>query len=793
MIGKPGAAEDQRRRFDGGVWRYHPVRDVWEPYADGTTNPWGIDWNDYGHAFVCNCVNPHLFQVIQGAHYEPWRGRKSSQYAYQRIDTIADHLHFVGLGNVRNGLGSEAEDSAGGGHAHCGTMIYLGGSFPDAYRNQLFTNNIHGRRINNDLLRRKGSGYVASHGADLMRSQDPWFMGVTLAYGPSGEVYVSDWSDTGECHSTRNTRKHTGRLYRITYLQTQTEPCQNVAELTNEQLVQLQQHDNDWWVRHARRLLQERSQSENMEVVHANLRRQFEQTKPTPKKLRSLWALHVSGGLSDQDLTELLDHADEHLRAWAITLLCEDRQPPPAALTRLTQLAAGGNSPLVRLSLASALQRLSPTDRWPIAEALAARREDADDPNLPLMLWYGVEPLIEDDLPRYVQLAASAAIPQVRINIARRVVSSSQADRGLQLLTTELADRQRSASHGDLITGMLAGLEGRRQVTMPAGWREAAVMLDRHSDVDIREQAARLALVFNDPQAVESLMLMAGKPSENAALRNRVIDALVARRIDGLGTKLLNLLPDPAVRGSVLRGLAAYQPAGAAAEIIRRYQAWSSADKQIAVSTLASRAAWADELLTAIAAGKIPAADLTAFDARQIAALENEAVFKRLTEIWGEVRQSPNDRAKQIAKLKSWLTAEMISQGDLARGAELFKQQCAKCHTFFGEGGKIGPDITGAQRTNIDYLLENIVDPSASVSKDYQMQIFQTIDGQVITGLIEMETENAVTIQTVDQRITVPVDEIEKRKLSPVSIMPNEMLSKLTDAEIRDLLAYLQK
>ncbi len=218
MIGKPGSEQADRQLFDGGVYRYHPVRDVWEPFADGTTNPWGIDWNDVGDAFVCNCVNPHLFQVIQGAHYEPWRGRKSSEFAYQRIDTIADHLHFVGLGNIRSGLGSDAEDAAGGGHAHCGTMIYLGDNFPAKYRNQLFTNNIHGRRINNDLLRRSGSGYVASHGADLMRSADPWFMGVTLACGPGGEVYVSDWSDTGECHSTRDTRRHTGRIYRLSYL-----------------------------------------------------------------------------------------------------------------------------------------------------------------------------------------------------------------------------------------------------------------------------------------------------------------------------------------------------------------------------------------------------------------------------------------------------------------------------------------------------------------------------------------------------------------------------------------------
>jgi len=258
MIGTPGTPDEKRVRFDGGVYRYHPTRHVWEPYADGTTNPWGIDWDDYGQAFVCNCVNPHLFHVIPGAHYEPWRNRKSSEFAYERIPTIADHLHYTGTGNVRDGLGSESEDAAGGGHAHCGTMIYLGDNWPDRYRNSLFTNNIHGKRINNDLLKRSGSSYVASHGPDLMRSRDPWFMGVTLAYGPDGSVFVSDWSDTGECHSTRNTRRETGRIFKISY-GTPKRITKNPAELSNEELVQLQLHKNDWWVRHARRVLQERA------------------------------------------------------------------------------------------------------------------------------------------------------------------------------------------------------------------------------------------------------------------------------------------------------------------------------------------------------------------------------------------------------------------------------------------------------------------------------------------------------------------------------------------------------
>jgi hypothetical protein len=210
----------------GGAWVMSPPYFYFIADRDGNDVPDGKpqvlldgfgNHANAGEGFVCNCVDPHLFHVIQGAHYEPWRNRESSQYAYERIPSIADHLHFVGTGNVRDGLGTTAEDQAGGGHAHCGTMVYLGDNWPERYRNTVFMNNIHGRRINNDLLRRAGSGYTAPHLPDVMRSRDPWFMGVTIQYGPDGAVFVSDWSDTGECHSTKNTRRHTGRIYKIAY------------------------------------------------------------------------------------------------------------------------------------------------------------------------------------------------------------------------------------------------------------------------------------------------------------------------------------------------------------------------------------------------------------------------------------------------------------------------------------------------------------------------------------------------------------------------------------------------
>ncbi|MEZ6091800.1 MAG: hypothetical protein R3C05_28100, partial [Pirellulaceae bacterium] len=460
-----------------------------------------------GHAFVCNCVNPHLFQVIQGAHYEPWRGRESSRFAYQRIDTIADHLHFVGLSNVRQGLNSAAEDAAGGGHAHCGTMIYLGDALPAPYRNTLMTNNIHGRRINNDIPRRSGSGYVASHGPDVLRAEDPWFMGVTLAYGASGEIYVSDWSDTGECHSIRNTRRHTGRIYRLTYEQ-ETIAATDMNALSNEALVDAQLHPNDWRVRHARRLLQERFVAgQPMDEIRVRLREFLKTQTETAMRLRALWALHCIDGDDDELLEGLLSDADENLRSWAITLLCEDRQPPVSATEKILKLATSGDSALVRLSITSALQRLPLPKRWSLIESLSQRDEDIDDQNLPLMLWYAAEPLIDDDASRYAKLAVYSQIPLLSKHIARRIASSQQAEAGIHALLAQVLsllddrDQRTKPVLAAILDGLLIGLEGRR-LSPPTNWSTVSAKLRRHPDSDIRQKGVRVALLLNDPQAI---------------------------------------------------------------------------------------------------------------------------------------------------------------------------------------------------------------------------------------------------------------------------------------------------
>ena len=420
LPGKPGTPKEKRRRFEGGVWRYHPVRHVWEPFAIGTTNPWGIDWNEYGHAFVCNCVNPHLFHIIQGAHYEPARNRPTGRFAYERIPTIADHLHFTNTKTIRAGIGTPEEDAAGGGHAHSGTMIYLGDNWPAKYRGDVFMNNIHGRRINHDRLARKGSGYAASHAPDVMRARDPWFVGVTLAYGPDGGVYVSDFSDTGECHHTRNTQKHTGRIYKITF--GKPKPWKgDIGKLNILELVKLQSHPNEWFARHARRVLHERQANTSV------LAKTLKSSRSVPLRLRALWALRVTGNLDEKKLEGLLQDSSEHLRAWAIQLLCENRKPSEAARAEFARMAHEDKSPLVRLYLASAMQRLLLKQRVPVLAHLLAHTEDKDDQNLPLMYWYATEPVVAADRVAAVKLLTACQIPKVRQFITHRMATGRDA------------------------------------------------------------------------------------------------------------------------------------------------------------------------------------------------------------------------------------------------------------------------------------------------------------------------------------------------------------------------------
>ena len=424
IVGTPDTPENQRQHIDCGVWRIHPVTRAFEVVAWGTTNPWGLDFDDYGEMFITNCVIAHLWHVVPGAHFKRMYGQDINPHTYKLMDSCADHLHWGG-GEWTESRGAQGKHGeAGGGHAHVGAMVYLGDNWPDSYRNSLFTLNLHGNRANHDLLQRNGSGYVARHAKDFLLANDTWFRGMDMQYGPDGAVYVTDWSDTGECHDVDEAIKTSGRIFKVTY--GQVKPVKvDVAKMSDAQLVELMLHKNDWHVRHARRVLHERAAAGKLAPeTRAALEKMLAEHPDVTRKLRAMWALHVIGALDDAALAALVDHPSEYVRGWATRLLVEDRKVPTDVAAKFAKLAASDASPYVRLYLASALQRLPHEQRWAIAEALGGHSEDAQDPNLPLMLWYGVEPLVPTNKPRAAALMAKVKIPLVREHIARRLAAA---------------------------------------------------------------------------------------------------------------------------------------------------------------------------------------------------------------------------------------------------------------------------------------------------------------------------------------------------------------------------------
>ena len=369
LVGKPGTPDSERVKLNAGVWRFHPVTRAFEVFAEGTSNPWGLDFNDYGHAFVTACVIEHLYQVVQGGRYKRQAGQHVNPNIYDDIKTVADHVHWVG--NKGPHAGNSRSDAAGGGHAHAGAMIYLGGdNWPKEYRDAILMNNIHGARANMDRLQRQGSGYAAAHGPDFLKANDSWSQMLNFRYGPDGSVHVIDWYDKNQCHSS-NPEVHDktlGRIYKISHTGDKWVQV-DLAKMTSEQLVDLQLQHNDWYVRHARRILQERGPDPK---VHERLKRMLHDNPDVTRKLRALWALHVTKGLTERDLQELLTHESEYVRSWAVYLLVEGKNPSDGTIRLFAKMARDEKSALVRLYLASALQRTPPPKRWDVLTGLMA-------------------------------------------------------------------------------------------------------------------------------------------------------------------------------------------------------------------------------------------------------------------------------------------------------------------------------------------------------------------------------------------------------------------------------------
>jgi putative membrane-bound dehydrogenase-like protein len=750
--------------INGGVWRYHPTKDRFEVVAHGFSNPWGIDYDAKGQLFISACVIPHLFHVIPGGIYHRQGGQHFSPYVYGDIQTIADHRHRS---------------------AHGGARVYQSDAFPPSQQGRLFMANIHEHAVLSDVLERKGSGFVAHHGDDFMLANNAQWIGFSVEVGPDGAVYVLDWHDNDICGNDV-LQKETGRIFRIA-------PRQSLAgawpgrysdlnAMTDAALVDLQTSRSDWHARRARVILQGRASKGLLAIeTHQRLRNLFRSPANPDWRLRAMWALHVTGGWTSDALVQVLSDPDEHVRAWAVQLLCEDHAPSSIALDKFREMARADTSPVVRMYLASALQRLPPAARWPIASSLMARAEDAEDQNVPKLIWVGVEPLVAPDPAAALDYAAASRIPLVARYISRRAVDADALD------PLVAAIGRTPAASASLLEGLRDGLEGRYDVAAPSQWSSINGRLKREAP-GIARLASDISAGFADADATAQNVKTVKSRSAPVEDRRKALQTLTLQRRPQLAPAIPALVDDPRLRADAIKAIAAFDDESLGKLLVARYSGFNPAEKAEAVRTFASRARYGRMLTDAMAAGTIPRTDVPPYAARQL----RRIVGTRFAEVWGPVDQIVSeDRA--FARYRGLLNETGMKAADPRSGRGVFARTCGPCHKMYGDGGTLGPDLTGSNRANLEYLLFNVLNPNGEVPEAYRMVLVTTRDGRTFSGNVIAENDRQVTLRVVGRDNTViSKSDIQARETTPVSMMPSGLFDSLTDREVIDLVGYLR-
>ena len=455
-------------------------------------------------------------------------------------------------------------------------------------------------------------------------------------------------------------------------------------------------------------------------------------------------------------------------------------------------MAESDKSGLVLTYLASALNRLPYDQRWPIAEQLVKHGEFAGDRVFPLMVWYGIEPALVSSPKSAVSLATNSKLPLVREFVARRLTEEiERSPDTVDQLVKALGDDSTSAPQKhDILHGMTDALRGWRKAPQPKQWKQASLAFAKSTN-DNKRLARELSLVFGDGRAMDELRKIAkdgGVPLEE---RRSAIRALVLARDQSIVAYLQNLLTNRDLAKDAINGLAAFGNDETPKLLVSKFGGFRDDAKREAINTLVSRVAFATVLLDAVAEQRIARDSVSAFQLRQMQSYGDDTISGRVAKLWPELAEQSREKAERIAQLRKLLSSETLAKADTSNGRLLFSRSCANCHTLFGEGKKIAPDLTGAQRSNLNYLLENIADPSATVSKNFQMRIVLLEDGRVLNGVVLAQNEKTFTVQTATEQVVIQRDEVDLMQDSKLSMMPENLLNVLKDNQIRDLIGYL--
>jgi putative membrane-bound dehydrogenase-like protein len=772
--------------FTCAIFRIHPKTREFELFCEGTSNPWGIAWDPEGSAFASACVIDHLWHLTETGYYHR-QGGPYPPFTW-KIGSIVDHTHQKA--------------------AYCGIHYYDSQTYPPAYRGKLFMGNIHGNCVNVDALRRQGSTYRATAEPDFLSAHDAWFMPVSLKTGPDGCLYVLDWYDRYHCYQDANRDPQgidrlKGRLYRVRYKDAPRRWGFDLARCSDDQLTARLGSANTYDRETARRLLAERpdAPAERLKALALDAK------SPRPARMDAVWTIVGRGPLEPDFHLALLADADPGFRAWGVRAAGNMRQVTATVREKVVALARDP-SPDVQLQVAIAARKVGGVDATAVLAEVASAC--GDDPLIPQIVWQNLCPLIQADparlasllgkaderrspalvsiLPRALDLLLAQRRPNANLvgAIFRQVVATGETApirQAVDALAERLRDRTASeATRAALRDVMLETLGGEKE-TRPGS--------------PIIPELRILSAYWHDPDGLSAARAILLDRKQPDPLRLRALEALAAALPpEAILKSARRVLGDPGsggsvdFRGRVLGALGTIDSPDVAKLALEAYPRSEPELRPRVIELLTQRVPWSLALVKAVGEGKVPADALNLNQVRKMLASRDRELVREVRARWGVVREGRNpQREGVIASMRAFLSE---TQGDPRAGAEVFQRVCAQCHKIYGEGQEVGPEITLNGRGSFEQLLSNVFDPSLVIGTSYQGTTVATSDGRVLTGLVVEDSPRRVVLKMQGGKDeTVPQAEVEEMKVSPLSLMPEDLEKQLKPQELADLFAFL--
>jgi len=756
------------------VWRYHPSTREFEIFAEGGGNVFGLEFDAAGRLFSGhNGGGTRGFHYVQNGFYLK-QGKSPGKFGPPDNPFSFGELPMMPGGNIPR-------------FSH--NVIAINGSaMPDNWQGKLLgADPLHRHLILSERSVR-GASFTTRDVAFPVKNSDVAFRPVYMVNAPDGSVLIADFYERYIAHGQHYQSQidpTSGRVYRLSSKDKKLITTTRLDKKTDSELLRFLNHPNKWHRQTAVRLLGQRTET----ATHKALKKKTE-TDSGQAALHALWALQQADGLDDTYSAKLLSHPNPHVRAWTVRMQGDRRNLSAGFFEAVRRLARNEGHPEVRSQIAGTAFRLPRDQALPLAAELLQRSDDLDDPFIPLQCWWVMERHCENDHAAVLDFFQDSFFrqPMVEQHILERLMRRLAA-RGRQddlAGCARLLDTAPTKTHRDkLMIGFGKAIEGQSLPQLPEE------LIEQLRQLENPPLALRVRL--GDKAALDQAIDEIVDGSKPVKERVELIRAAADADLTLLKPTLLRLVQSESNAGVVTAALLALQrlndPALGQA-VAKRLSGFPATARPTAISFLASRASWSAKLLNAVESGRLAKRDVAATTV-DVMLGHGGTIATRAKSAWLSASQpARNDTATEIGRVRAVVDGRT---GSPYRGRDLYLQRCAACHKLFHKGGQIGPNLTAYQRTDLDTLLPAILDPSREIREGFEHVQVKTKDGRRLSGFLSDQTNRVLILRGIDGSDSViEQTQVESTQTSPRSLMPEGLLTGLTDQQLRDFFAYLR-